>query len=62
MKEELRHYAYSPTIGGRSVPAHNLINNLGKHALFYIGTFSENNILGAWMELQYGYTKKPPNR
>jgi hypothetical protein len=45
MKHELRHFAFKPTIGGRSVPADQLINDLEDMAVHYVGTFSEYNIL-----------------
>lgn len=46
MKYEKRHHAYKPTLGGRSVPADNLINDLKERAIDYIGTFSEMNPIG----------------
>jgi len=46
MKYELRHYAYKPTVGGKSVPANKTINDLGEDAVNYIGTFSKWNPIG----------------
>lgn len=46
MKYEKRHHAYKPTLGGSSVPSDSLINDLGKRAIDYIGTFSEYNPIG----------------
>jgi len=38
---EKKHFAYRPTIGGSSIPADRLINDLNERAIYYIGTFSE---------------------
>jgi len=46
MKHEMMHRAYRPTIGGKAVPASKLINDLGKDAIHYIGTFAEYNPIG----------------
>lgn len=46
MEYDKRHHAYRPTIGGRSVPASKMINDLEKDAIYYIGTFSEYNPIG----------------
>lgn len=47
MKYEKRHHAYSATLGGVSVPADRLINDLDtedqKMAIHYVGTYSEYN-------------------
>lgn len=46
MKYEKRHYAYSPTLGGSSIPADRLINELESQDVNYIGTFSKFNPIG----------------
>lgn len=46
MEYKLMHRAYRPIIGGRAIPNHKLINDLGEHAIYYIGTFSEYNPIG----------------
>ena len=46
MKYELKHHAYKPTIGGKSIPNSKMINDLGDNAIHYIGTFSEYNPIG----------------
>lgn len=46
MKYEIRHRSYRPTIGGKSVPEGSMINDLGDHAVYYIGSFSEFNPIG----------------
>ena len=46
MDYEKRHYAYRPTIGGSSVLASKLINDLKEQAVNYIGTFKEYNPIG----------------
>lgn len=47
MKHEIRHYAYRPTLGGRSVPGTDMINDLNEAAVNYIGSFSEFNPIAA---------------
>lgn len=46
MKYEKRHRAYSPTIGGLSVPSESMINDLKERAAHYIGSYSEFNPIG----------------
>lgn len=46
MEYKLMHRSYRPTKGGRAVPGDKLINDLGKDAVDYIGTFSEYNPIG----------------
>ena len=41
MEYNIMHRAYCPTKGGVSVPKDKTINDLGKMAIHYIGTFSE---------------------
>ena len=58
MKYELKHYAYRPTIGGKSVPyGDKIINDLEKDAINYIGTFSEYNPIGLQQSMAV-YIKK----
>lgn len=46
MKYEKRHYAYKPTVGGKSVPSDKSINDLKEDAINYVGTYSEFNPIG----------------
>lgn len=59
MKYEIRHRSYRPTIGGKSVPKSKTINDLGKDAVYYIGSFSEFNPLGYVDDIAV-YVKKEP--
>ena len=43
MKKEKFHWAFKPTIGGAGVPHTKMINDLGEHAVHYVGTFAEYN-------------------
>jgi hypothetical protein len=51
MKYDKRHYAYKPTIGGRSVSADKTINDLKEASLDYVGTYSEFNPIGTHANL-----------
>lgn len=46
MDYEKRHVAFKPTLGGHSISADKTINELGKDAIHYIGTYSEYNPIG----------------
>jgi hypothetical protein len=41
-----KHVAYRPTVGGSSIPADKMINDLKDKAVHYIGTYSEYNPIG----------------
>jgi hypothetical protein len=58
MEYDKRHVAYRPTIGGRSIPADRLINDLGEDAIHYIGTYSEFNPIGIYNGMLVTVRKK----